>query len=120
MEKLLFFVGRWGGLGKVIEKPVEFLEEATFVIHRQEPIVVINYWHQTWLGSEKKAPLHLENGIIKIFPPKEGEDGRKVEANFSHPFSLNEFEYGVLTDNKLVMEASKPEHFQRGESAKGK
>jgi uncharacterized protein CbrC (UPF0167 family) len=38
----------------------------------------------------------------------------------SHPFSLNEFEYGTYSDNLLEVESSKPEHFQRGSTAKGK
>lgn len=54
----------------------------------------------------------MENGIIKIFPKKEGEEGRRVEANYAHPFSLNAFEVGTLyDDNRLVLESSKPEDF---------
>jgi hypothetical protein len=65
--------------------------------------------------------MHLENGIIKIFPKQEGQEGRRVEANYSHAFSLNNFEVGTLYDNNtLVLESSKPEQFQRGPSAKGK
>jgi len=33
--------------------------------------------------------MHAENGFLKIFP-----GNGKVEASYSHPFSLNEFEYG--------------------------
>jgi hypothetical protein len=63
--------------------------------------------------------LHSENGFIKILPTK--DDGvRPVEMMLSHPFSLNEFEYGAYSDNKLEVESSKPEHFQRGNTAKGK
>jgi hypothetical protein len=43
-----------------------------------------------------------------------------VEMMLSHPFSLNEFEYGTYSDNKLEVESSKPEHFQRGNTSKGK
>lgn len=74
----------------------------------------------TWKNDENKMPMHCENGILKIFPQKEGEEGRRVEANFSHPFSLNEFEYGVLKDNKLILEANDAKLFQRGNSAKGR
>ena len=56
------------------------------------------------------APLHAENGFIKFLRHVEGEP-RKVEASFSHPFSLNEFAYGIAEDNKLVLESNKPEHF---------
>ena len=49
----------------------------------------------------------------------EGES-RKVEASYSHPFSLNEFEFGLFSDNSLVISASEPDHFQRGKTAKGK
>ena len=39
------------------------------------------------------------------------QDGKKVEANFSHPFSLNEFEAGIYKPDFLTIEASLPEHF---------
>jgi hypothetical protein len=63
--------------------------------------------------------LHAENGFIKILPAKE-EGVRSDEMMLSHPFSLNEFVYGTYTDTKLEVESSKPEHFQRGATAKGK
>ena len=43
-----------------------------------------------------------------------------MEANYSHPFGLNEFEFGTFDGQKLVLEASLPEHFQRGKTAQGK
>lgn len=106
MEKMLFFIGKWRGQGRVIEKPVQYFEEATFELFKTEPVTVISYQHMTWLDAEKKTPLHLENGIIKILPKQEGVEGRRVEANFSHPFSLNVFEHGVLNENSLITEAN--------------
>lgn len=44
-----FFIGKWKGLGKVIEKPVTYLEEASFSVFRTSPVHVISYTHQTWL-----------------------------------------------------------------------
>jgi len=56
--------------------------------------------------------MHAENGFIKIFPA--GEDGAsKVEASYSHPFSLNEFEFGTLKDGVLEIGATEEHHFQR-------
>jgi hypothetical protein len=64
--------------------------------------------------------MHAENGFLKILPPKDGITGRPVELMLSHPFSLNEFEYGTYTPERMNVESSKPEHFQRGLTAKGK
>ena len=70
--------------------------------------------------AETGAPMHAENGFVKILPAKEGGSGRPVEMMLSHPFSLNEFEYGTYDGERLKVESSKPEHFQRGMTAKGK
>lgn len=45
--------------------------------------------------------MHAENGFLKIFP------NNKAEASYSHPFSLNEFEFGELKadENILVLKA---------------
>jgi len=55
--------------------------------------------------------LHAENGFVKILPAKEGMQVRPVEMMLSHPFSLNEFEYGTYTNEKLEVESNKPDHF---------
>lgn len=55
--------------------------------------------------------MHAENGFLKILPPKDGASGRPVELMLSHPFSLNEFEYGNYTQDRLLVESNKPEHF---------
>ena len=44
--------------------------------------------------------MHAENGFLKIFPNK------KAQASFSHPFDLNEFEFGSLENDKVILEAS--------------
>jgi len=50
------------------------------------------------------------------------DGGSKTEAMYSHPFSLNEFEYGVFDDanGKLILSNNLEKHFQRGDTAKGK
>lgn len=68
MNSALFFLGRWRGIGSVIEKPVKYLEEATFEIFRTTPATVIAYNHKTWADEEKTKPMHYESGVIKIFP----------------------------------------------------
>ena len=40
-----------------------------------------------------------------------------MEASYSHPFSLNEFEYGTYSENSLDLELSE-EHIQLGKYAK--
>ena len=118
MDKIAFFLGAWKGKGVVLGKNIEYLEQTTFKLLRSEPAIVINC-QQFTKHKETGAPLHAENGFIKILPTK--DDGvRPVEMMLSHPFSLNEFEYGTYSDNKLEVESSKPEHFQRGKTAKGK
>ena len=89
----LFFQGKWRGKGLVLEKGLTYQEELTFIVLRTEPAIVVNA-QQFTKHAETGAPLHAENGFIKILPGAEGE--RKVEANYSHPFGLNEFEYGTF------------------------
>ncbi|CDW81707.1 UNKNOWN [Stylonychia lemnae] len=117
MDKLVFFLGKWKGKGVVLEKGVQYLEESTYIQLRSSPAIVINA-QQFTKHAETGAPLHAENGFIKILPLMDGV--ARVEASFSHPFSLNEFEFGTFGDNTLTIEASLPEHFQRGKTAKGK
>ena len=120
MEKnILFFVGKWKGKGLVLGKNLWYYEETTFNHFKSGPVNVIALQSLTW-EFETRAPLHGESGFIKVLPKKEGDDFHTVESNYAHPFSLNEFEYGTLQDNKLVTEASKPEEFQRGKTAKGR
>ncbi len=113
MDKALFFLGKWRGKGLVLEKGLTYLEELTFTQLRSEPAIVVNVQQFTKHG-ETGAPLHAENGFVKILPlkPDAPQDSpRTVEVMFSHPFSLNEFEYGTFDGTKLETEASKPEHF---------
>jgi hypothetical protein len=120
MEKLAFFLGKWRGKGTVLDKNLEYLEELTFILLRSEPVAVINVQSFT-KDAVSGDPLHAENGFFKLLPPKEQQAAtRPVEAMLSHPFGLNEFEYGTYSAEKLELEASKAEHFQRGMTAKGK
>ena len=54
--------------------------------------------------------MHAENGFFKIFPGADGQ-ARRVEASYSHPFGMNEFEFGELTADKLVLKATEERHF---------
>ena len=57
--------------------------------------------------------MHAENGFMKIFPAQEGSQGRKVEASYSHPFGMNEFEFGSITEKSLTLSATEEHNFQR-------
>ena len=57
--------------------------------------------------------MHAENGFIKVFP---GEGKKTVEAAYSHPFGMNEFEYGSLEGNTLNLEATEETCFHRSQS----
>jgi len=62
--------------------------------------------------------MHAENGFLKIFPVKtESGFGYKAEASYSHPFGMNEFEFGKCCqagdESMLILEASDESHFQR-------
>ena len=111
MDKVAFFLGKWSGKGVVLgmsKSPLTYLEETTFTLLRTEPAIVVNVQQYT-KHAETGAPLHAENGFLKILPEKDGV--RPVEMMLSHPFSLNEFEYGTYTPERLAVESSKPEHF---------
>ena len=58
--------------------------------------------------------MHAENGFLKIFPLKdENIAPRKVQASYSHPFGMNEFEFGEITADTLTLAATEERHFQR-------
>ena len=42
MDKLAFFLGKWKGKGVIIEKGMNYLEEAVYSIVRTEPAIVIS------------------------------------------------------------------------------
>jgi hypothetical protein len=53
MEKLIFFVGKWKGQGKVLNKGINYIEETTFNIVKTEPAIVINAQQYTWHADTK-------------------------------------------------------------------
>lgn len=114
--KAVFFQGTWKGLGTVLKTPVGYNETLTFTLCRTEPAIVLAV-QQFTKHAESGSPLHAENGFIKIYGPADAEAKRKVEASFSHPFSLQEVEEGTFDGKRLVLEAKQ---FQRGPTAKGK
>ena len=99
--KNIFFLGKWQGTGQVIGTGVTYNEEFNSSLIRGKPAHVI-MWQQTTQHAQNGNPLHAEAGLVKILPAHpEGEGNEnnyKVEASFCHPFSLNEFEFGVFTD----------------------
>ena len=113
----VFFEGKWQGEGIVVKEGTEgipYAETLEFKVLRTTPAVVINV--QSFTKHAKNGnPMHAENGFIKVLPGAEGK--RSVEASYSHPFGLNEFEYGVLEGNSLTLEASEEACFQRSQSS---
>lgn len=96
-----FLDGKWEGTGSVFVQStgltVEYKEVTEFKLLRQEPVWLYNYQQYT-RHAESGSPMHAENGFWKILPP-DSEGIRKVEASFSHPFSINEFEIGRVGKN---------------------
>ena len=95
-----FFTGVWKGQGTVFVhgKEIPYNEQTEFKLLKTEPCILLNY-QQFTKHAESAKPMHAENGFWKIFPA--GADGvRKVEASFSHPFSLNEFEHGQVSTHE--------------------
>jgi len=46
--------------------------------------------------------MHAENGFLKVFPKDDG--AHKVQASFSHPFGMNEFEFGQFdSENQITL-----------------
>ena len=90
---------------------IQYNEMSEFKVLRTSPATIVNL-QQFTKHAESGAPLHAENGFIKIFP---GEGERRVEASYSHPFGMNEFEFGKITANSLTLAASEEHHFQRPE-----
>ena len=121
-----FLTGKWEGTGSVFVqssgKTIHFKETSEFKLLKQEPCWLINY-QQFTKNAENGNPMHAENGFWKIFKP-DGENIRKIEASFSHPFSINEFEVGQVGKHAetghtfITMAASETDQsFQRGPSA---
>ena len=112
----VFFEGKWQGKGSVIKDGTDgipYAETLEFKVLRTEPAIVINVQSFTKHG-ENGNPMHAENGFIKVLP---GEGKRSVEASYSHPFGVNEFEYGSLEGKVLTLEATDESCFQRSQSS---
>jgi hypothetical protein len=111
----LWLEGKWQGTGSVIKDGipiVQYKEMSEFKVLKTVPATIVNL-QQFTKHAESNAPLHAENGFLKIFPAATGEQGRRVEASYSHPFSMNEFEFGEITTTSLTLTASEEFHFQR-------
>jgi hypothetical protein len=116
-EPTLWLEGKWQGAGSVIKDGipiVQYKEMSEFKVLKTAPATIVNV-QQFTKHAESNAPLHAENGFLKIFPTTTTtEEGRRaVEASYSHPFGMNEFEFGELTASTLTLMASEEYHFQR-------
>ena len=107
---LIWIEGKWQGRGTVIHKNLPYIEISEFKVLRTSPAVIVNV-QQFTKHAENGTPLHAENGFFKV-KPGDGES-RAVEASYSHPFGMNEFEFGQITANSLTLEANEEHHFQR-------
>ena len=65
------FVGKYHGIGKIVEKEINFYEDLTIEEFKSEPVTVLNLCQKTYKDDKRKIPMHLEMGIIKIFPAEE-------------------------------------------------
>lgn len=99
-------VGKWAGKGTVMVhgKSITYLETAEFKLLKQAPCLLINV-QQFTKHAENGNPMHAENGFIKIKPDY------SVEASYSHPFSVNEFEFGTVSAEGLTLVADQKHHF---------
>mmetsp|Transcript_23428 Transcript_23428/g.59862 ORF Transcript_23428/g.59862 Transcript_23428/m.59862 type:complete len:170 (-) Transcript_23428:89-598(-) len=118
-----FLVGTWRGQGAVLPRDIKYNEVSTFTLLRTEPAVIVN-WQQFTKSADSGAPMHAENGFLKILPMPAGDSAHKAELLLSHPFGVNEmytnatFDFGSQT---LTCEASdKDGSFQRSPFAKGR
>lgn len=108
--------GDWKGQGSVFvhNKTIPYHENTLFKVLKQTPCLLFNIQQYT-KHAESGNPMHAENGFLKIFPAKVEGGGYKAEASYSHPFGMNEFEFGscsqVGDDSVLILTASKEEHF---------
>jgi hypothetical protein len=105
-EYAKILVGKWAGKGTVMVhgKQIPYLETAEFKLLKQAPCLVINV-QQFTKHAETGNPMHAENGFMKIKPDY------SVEASYSHPFSMNEFEFGTVTAESLTLVADQEHHF---------
>ena len=86
-----------------------YSEMSEFKVLRTEPATIVNV-QQFTKHAETQKPLHAENGFFKILAAN-SEGSQKVEASYSHPFGMNEFEFGHLTANQLTLTADQEHHF---------
>lgn len=93
----------------MVRNNVPYVETSEFRVLKTSPATIVNV-QQFTKHAENGNPLHAENGFFKVKP---GDESREVEASYSHPFGMNEFEFGQITANSLTLEASEEHHFQR-------
>ena len=94
------------------DKTVDYTETLEFVKIKDEPATIFSVQSYT-KKPDSDVHMHTENGFIKVF---KGETKREAEANFSHPFGMNEIEYGNLEDDKLELATTDDSCFYRSKS----
>ena len=104
----IWFEGVWSGTGTVVHKNIQYLERSEFKVLRTSPATIVNV-QQFTRKADDNTPMHAENGFFKI--KGDSGEGRPVEASYSHPFGMNEFEFGRLTESQLTLCASEEHHF---------
>ena len=112
-----FLEGVWKGSGdlETSNGNIKFTEISEWKLLQTEPYWLYNY-QQFTKNATTGENMHAENGFWKIFP-KDEKGMYLIEASFSHPGSLNEFEKGKLgldTESKMLsikLSANKDHHF---------
>ena len=100
--------GVWKGLGKVMVhgKEIPYNEHTEIKLLKTAPCHIFNVQQYT-KHAQNGNPMHAENGFLKVFADN------KCEVSFSHPFGMNEFEFGHLDGDKIELVADQEHHFQR-------
>ena len=107
------FQGIWEGHGTVhlSDREVPYSENLEIKMLKSEPVFVFNVQSFT-KHAEKGHPMHAENGFIKLKPHGAAGDMHfMAEAQYSHPFGLNEFETGQYKDGEMTLATQGPHHF---------
>ena len=90
-------------------KTIPYCEQTEFKLLKKEPLFLFNI-QQFTKHQETGIPMHAENGFLKCFKTEQ-EGTFKAQASLSHPFGLNEFEFGCFQNGELTLVADQESHF---------